>query len=290
MSDHRDDEHDKTPPSVDERLVFGDAPEDEADPVPEQSAALDEVDDPIEHDMFSSDEPEDEPVEDRRRQPDFAADDEADDADADEMVLGEADEVDDVEEADVTPAEPLAAPKRRAAPAAAPAEKPDRVAGGWVSAMFKFAGFAFAAGALFLIGGAGFSAWYLHQLNKDLPAYEQLAEYAPPVTTRVYAGDGSLVAEFARERRLFVPIEAMPDHVKLAFVSAEDQSFYEHSGIDLRGLVRAQLSNVGNVLRGRRLEGGSTITQQVAKNFLLTSEQRVERKLREMLIARKISG
>ena len=288
MSDHRDDEHDKTPPSVDERLVFGDAPEDEADPVPEQSAALDEVDDPIEHDMFSSDEPEDEPVEDRRRQPDFAADDEADDADADEMVLGEADEVDDVEEADVTPAEPLAAPKRRAAPAAAPAEKPDRVAGGWVSAMFKFAGFAFAAGALFLIGGAGFSAWYLHQLNKDLPAYEQLAEYAPPVTTRVYAGDGSLVAEFARERRLFVPIEAMPDHVKLAFVSAEDQSFYEHSGIDLRGLVRAQLSNVGNVLRGRRLEGGSTITQQVAKNFLLTSEQRVERKLREMLIARKM--
>ncbi|MFC2952920.1 penicillin-binding protein 1A [Marinicaulis aureus] len=154
--------------------------------------------------------------------------------------------------------------------------------------MFKFVGFAFAAGALGLIGVAGFSAWYLNQLNKDLPDYEQLAEYAPPVTTRVYAGDGSLVAEFARERRLFVPIEAMPDHVKYAFVSAEDQSFYEHSGIDFRGLVRAQLSNIGNILRGRRLEGGSTITQQVAKNFLLTSEQKVERKLREMLIARKM--
>lgn len=288
MSDHRDDEHDKTPPSVGERLVFGDAPEDEADAAPELSAAPDEDDDPIENDMFSSDKAEDEPVVERRRQPDLSADAEADDADADELTLGEADEVDDAEEADVKPAEPLAAPKRRAAPAVAPAEKPDRVAGGWVSAMFKFAGFAFAAGALVVIGGAGFSAWYLHQLNKDLPAYEQLAEYAPPVTTRVYAGDGSLVAEFARERRLFVPIEAMPDHVKLAFVSAEDQSFYEHSGIDLRGLVRAQVSNVGNVLRGRRLEGGSTITQQVAKNFLLTSEQRVERKLREMLIARKM--
>ncbi|WP_375206251.1 penicillin-binding protein 1A [Hyphococcus sp.] len=154
--------------------------------------------------------------------------------------------------------------------------------------MFKFVGFAFAAAALGIIGVAGFSAWYLHNLEKGLPDYEQLAEYAPPVTTRVYAGDGSLVAEFARERRLFVPIEAMPDHVKYAFVSAEDKSFYEHSGLDFRGLVRAQISNIGNVLRGRRLEGGSTITQQVAKNFLLTSEQRIERKLREMLIARKM--
>ncbi|PQA85768.1 penicillin-binding protein 1A [Hyphococcus luteus] len=156
-----------------------------------------------------------------------------------------------------------------------------------MSAM-KFIGFVFAAGALGLIGVAGFSAWYLHNLNKDLPDYQQLAEYAPPVTTRVYAGDGSLVAEFARERRLFVPIEAIPDHVKYAFVSAEDKSFYDHAGLDFRGLLRAQISNVSNVLRGRRLEGGSTITQQVAKNFLLTSEQRVERKLREMLIARKM--
>ncbi|WP_428410627.1 penicillin-binding protein 1A [Hyphococcus sp.] len=154
--------------------------------------------------------------------------------------------------------------------------------------MLKFVGFAFAAAAIGLIGVAGFSAWYLHNLNKDLPDYQQLAEYAPPVTTRVYAGDGSLVAEFARERRLFVPIEAMPDHVKYAFVSAEDKSFYDHAGLDFRGLVRAQISNIGNVLRGRRLEGGSTITQQVAKNFLLTSEQKVERKLREMLIARKM--
>ncbi|WP_425411130.1 penicillin-binding protein 1A [Hyphococcus sp.] len=154
--------------------------------------------------------------------------------------------------------------------------------------MLKFAGFGFAVAALGVISVAAFSAWYLHRLGQDLPDYQQLAEYAPPVTTRVYAGDGSLVAEFARERRLFVPIESMPDHVKYAFVSAEDKSFYEHTGIDMRGIVRAQLSNIGNVMSGRRLEGGSTITQQVAKNFLLTSEQKVERKLREMMIARKM--
>ena len=153
---------------------------------------------------------------------------------------------------------------------------------------FKFIGFGFSIAALAVFAVAGYSAWYLNNLNKTLPEYRALAEYAPPVTTRVYAGDGSLVAEFARERRLFVPIESMPDLIKYAFVSAEDKSFYEHTGLDMRGIVRAQLSNVENVMRGRRLEGGSTITQQVAKNFLLTSEQRIERKLREMLIARKM--
>ncbi|MBL4619629.1 MAG: transglycosylase domain-containing protein, partial [Marinicaulis sp.] len=139
-----------------------------------------------------------------------------------------------------------------------------------------------------VIGAAIFVAIYLNQLNEDLPDYQALSDYAPPVTTRVYAGDGSLVAEFARERRLFVPIESMPDYVKFAFVSAEDKSFFEHTGIDVRGIVRAQLSNINNILAGRRLEGGSTITQQVAKNFLLSSEQKVERKVREMLIARKM--
>ena len=154
--------------------------------------------------------------------------------------------------------------------------------------VFRMAGIGFAVVALSIIGAAGFTAWYLNKLNQDLPDYSALAEYAPAVTTRVYAGDGSLVAEFARERRLFVPIESIPDHVKSAFVSAEDKSFYEHSGIDIRGIVRAQLSNFTNILRGRRLEGGSTITQQVAKNFLLSSEQRIERKVREILIARKM--
>ena len=138
------------------------------------------------------------------------------------------------------------------------------------------------------LAAAGGAAFYLNKLSQDLPDYKKLAEYAPPVTTRVYGGDGSLVAEFARERRLFVPISAIPDHVKFAFVSAEDKSFYEHSGLDTKGIARAAIANVGNYLQGRRLEGGSTITQQVAKNFLLSNEQKLERKIREMLVTRRI--
>lgn len=155
-------------------------------------------------------------------------------------------------------------------------------------AWLKVIGIAFAAMALVGVGVVGYAAWYLNQLSQDLPDYKVLAEYAPPVTTRVYAGDGTLVAEFARERRLFVPITSIPDHVKYAFVSAEDKNFYEHQGLDFKGIFRAQVSNIGNLLRGRRLEGGSTITQQVAKNFLLSSEQKIERKLREMLVTRRI--
>ena len=188
--------------------------------------------------------------------------------------------------------EALVAPRRamrdaEAPAASAPAEK--RSEPGW-SLMFKFVSFGFSTAALAVFAAAGYAAWYLGELNKTLPDYQALAEYAPPVTTRVYAGDGSLVAEFARERRLFVPIEAIPAHIKDAFVSAEDKTFYEHNGLDMRGIARAQLSNIDNIMRGRRLEGGSTITQQVAKNFLLTSEQRIERKLREMLIARKMEN
>jgi penicillin-binding protein 1A len=129
---------------------------------------------------------------------------------------------------------------------------------------------------------------YLASLSGSLPAYDKLAEYEPPVTTRVYAADGSLVAEFARERRLFMPIEAMPPLVKDAFISAEDKKFYEHEGLDFKGIVRAQISNIGNILRGRRLEGASTITQQVAKNFLLSSEQKLERKMKEWLVTQRI--
>ena len=169
-------------------------------------------------------------------------------------------------------------------------DAPPREWRGVAPTVLKLAGVGFAVAALGAIGAAVFAAIYLHKLSEDLPPYAQLAEYAPPVTTRVYAGDGSLVAEFARERRLFVPIEQMPDHVKQAFVSAEDKSFYEHTGLDMRGLVRAQISNISNILQGRRLEGGSTITQQVAKNFLLTSEQKIDRKLREMMISRKMEA
>ncbi|HRP11793.1 MAG TPA: transglycosylase domain-containing protein, partial [Terricaulis sp.] len=103
---------------------------------------------------------------------------------------------------------------------------------------------------------------------QGLPSLEDLQDYQPPVTSRVHAGDGALVAEFAREQRVFVPIDQMPDHVKNAFVAVEDARFFEHSGLDYAGIARAMLSNVGNVLRGRRLEGASTITQQVAGNML----------------------
>ena len=238
----------------------------------------------IEDDMFAASDGEDDEDEIVLGQEDVSAsasEAESKIDDEDEIELGE-------DEADVSGAV-FAAPRREtpAAPKRRPAEKGD---GGIVPLIFRFAGIGFAVAALGVIGAAGFTGWYLNKLSQDLPDYQTLSDYAPPVTTRVYAGDGSLVAEFARERRLFVPIEQMPDHVKYAFVSAEDKSFYEHTGLDMRGLVRAQISNIGNILRGRRLEGGSTITQQVAKNFLLSSEQKIERKVREMLISRKMEA
>ncbi|WP_370543756.1 penicillin-binding protein 1A [Hyphobacterium sp. CCMP332] len=129
---------------------------------------------------------------------------------------------------------------------------------------------------------------YVARVSQDLPDYTQLAEYEPPVTSRVHAGDGRLIAEFARERRIFVPIDRIPPTLSNAFLAAEDAHFYEHGGLDFLGIVRATINNIGNVLRDDRLEGASTITQQVAKNFLLSSDQRLERKVREMILARRI--
>lgn len=104
--------------------------------------------------------------------------------------------------------------------------------------------------------------------SQSVPDYEALRQYEPPVTTRVHASDGAVVAEFADQHRLFVPIEAIPPRVRQAFISAEDARFFEHSGIDYWGVMRAAFANIGNVLRGRRLQGASTITQQVAGNML----------------------
>jgi len=138
------------------------------------------------------------------------------------------------------------------------------------------------------LGVAGWVALYVNRLSQDLPDYSVLTEYEPPIMTRIHAGDGTLIAEYANERRLFVPIEQMPETVVHAFVAAEDQHFYEHPGIDIRGIARASIANVFNYLNDRRLEGASTITQQVAKNFLLSSEVRLERKIREQLLALRI--
>jgi penicillin-binding protein 1A len=136
--------------------------------------------------------------------------------------------------------------------------------------------------------GAGAGLYLLWHFGRDVPDYQQLADYQPPVTTRVHAGNGQLIAEFARERRLFVPVEAMPKLVVDAFLSAEDKNFFEHPGIDIFGIFRAALQNLGSVGQNRRPVGASTITQQVAKNFLLSSEVSLERKLKEAILAFRI--
>jgi penicillin-binding protein 1A len=131
-------------------------------------------------------------------------------------------------------------------------------------------------------------AIYVVRVTDDLPDYQQLAEYEPAIMSRVHAGDGLLIAEYAREHRVFVPIDNIPQHLVHAFISAEDKNFYDHGGLDFRGIIRAAGANIGHVLRDERLEGASTITQQVAKNFLLSSAQRFERKVQEMVLARRI--
>lgn len=144
--------------------------------------------------------------------------------------------------------------------------------------------FTLVSGILAVVGGL----YILYSFGRDLPDYNQLANYEPPVVSRIYAGDGSLLKEYAREKRLFVPINTIPPKVIQAFLSAEDQNFYTHIGIDFKGLLRAVLVNVKNVVTKRRPVGASTITQQVAKNFLLTSEVRLERKIKEAILSYRI--
>lgn len=156
--------------------------------------------------------------------------------------------------------------------------------------ILRLFGWAFAAGTiLFVIGVAG-AAGVIWHYSKDLPDSAQLRNYEPPVMSRVHAGDGSLIAEFARERRLYLPIQAVPKLIIDAFLSAEDKNFYKHFGVDPEGLARAAISNFRNRGSGRRPQGASTITQQVAKNFLVGSEQSIERKIREALIALRIES
>ena len=131
-------------------------------------------------------------------------------------------------------------------------------------------------------------AWYAADLTKDLPDYDMLASYAPPGTTRVHAGTGELIAEYAHERRLYLPIQAVPDLVKQAFISAEDKNFYQHQGLDYFGIIRALSQDVTRIGTGENLIGASTITQQVARNFLLTLDQTWERKITEGILALRI--
>ena len=154
--------------------------------------------------------------------------------------------------------------------------------------MIRLIGYLFGIGAvLFLMVAAGV-AWYIGDVSKDLPDYEVLNSYEPPVTTRVHAANGELMAEYAHERRLFLPIQAIPDRVKAAFISAEDKNFYTHPGVDITGLARAVIVNVQNLGSGRRPVGASTITQQVAKNFLLSADQTIDRKVKEAILSFRI--
>jgi penicillin-binding protein 1A len=137
--------------------------------------------------------------------------------------------------------------------------------------------------AVVAVGGG--LLWVFWTYGKDLPDYHQLAEYEPPVVTRIHAGDGALLAEFAKQKRLFVPVEAIPPHLIYAFLSAEDSGFYSHFGIDPQAMLRAAITNAKNYGQGRRPIGASTITQQVTKNFLLTNEVSVERKIKEAILS-----
>ena len=145
------------------------------------------------------------------------------------------------------------------------------------------------AAAGIVLGGAG-ALFVADHYSRGLPAYGWLATYEPPVATRVHAGDGRLLAEFAVEHRLFVPVEAIPKRVVDAFLAAEDKTFYDHAGLDPAGLFRAVYTFVRSKLSesARRPVGGSTITQQVAKNFLLSAEVSVERKVKEAILALRL--
>ena len=127
--------------------------------------------------------------------------------------------------------------------------------------------------------------WYF---SIGLPDYKKLSNYEPPISSRVYSSDKKLIAEYAIEKRLFIPFESIPDKVVNAFLSAEDKNFFNHPGIDAKGILRAIIKNIQNITQNKRLEGASTITQQVAKNFLLTNEVSMKRKVKEAILAFRI--
>ena len=140
-----------------------------------------------------------------------------------------------------------------------------------------------------VVGVAGVAAAiYALVLFHDMPDTSDLADYRPPTATRVYGWDGTLIGEFSNVRRIYVPYDQMPRNLILAFLAAEDHSFFHHGGVDVGGLSRALIKDVFNVLQGRRPEGGSTITQQVAKNVLLSNEISVGRKLKEAILATQL--
>jgi penicillin-binding protein 1A len=155
--------------------------------------------------------------------------------------------------------------------------------------MLRFLGWLFTVGFIAFLGVAAGISYVIWDMSQGLPDYKQLAQYEPPVMTRVHAADGTLVAEYAEQRRLFVPINDIPKKLIQAFISAEDKTFYQHQGLDWPGLAAAALRYIEVKATGKgQIVGASTITQQVTKNFLLTNERSVERKVKEAILAHRI--
>ena len=145
-----------------------------------------------------------------------------------------------------------------------------------------------ALGVLGVVAVSGAIGYALYYYSTDLPDYDSLANYSPPVMTRIHAGDGNLIAEYAKERRIYVPINAIPKRVIHAFLAAEDKNFFRHGGIDISAMAKAMIRNIQKIRQGRRAQGASTITQQVAKNFLLSNERKLERKIKEAILSVRI--
>src|SRR5579863_1261458 len=149
----------------------------------------------------------------------------------------------------------------------------------------RFIGFIFATCAIVFVVLSAVVGAVVWKYQQDLPDYSQLQNYEPPVMTRVHAGDGSLLAEYSHERRLYLPSSAIPPLVKEAFISAEDKNFYVHRGFDPEGMIRAAIIFAQG---SKHVQGASTITQQVAKNFLLSNERTFDRKIREIILSMRI--
>ena len=154
--------------------------------------------------------------------------------------------------------------------------------------MLRFINFSIKFLIIFSIAFMIFLLTTLWYFSIGLPDYKKLSNYQPPISSRVYSNDGKLIAEYALQKRLFVPYESIPKIVVESFLSAEDKNFFTHPGIDAKGILRAVIKNLRNISQNKRLEGASTITQQVAKNFLLTSEVSLKRKIKEAILAFRI--
>ncbi|RPG99771.1 MAG: PBP1A family penicillin-binding protein [Candidatus Pelagibacter sp. TMED153] len=154
--------------------------------------------------------------------------------------------------------------------------------------MLKFINFSIKFIVIFSLICLFFAFSTLWYFSIGLPDYKKLSNYQPPISSRVYSNDGKLIAEYALEKRLFIPFDSVPSKVINSFLSAEDKNFFKHPGIDPKGIVRAFINNLKNISQNKRLEGASTITQQVAKNFLLTNEVSLNRKIKEAILAFRI--